>query len=189
MLWPGSPNHMISVMWICWSSEASGLRREVRPRHQPNFCWKISFSGWLWVTLRSLPYAYAPHTMIQYLADFAMVWILNANSWLAPVVGMELANRCWYCLSASVSVPQGQGPMFPVAQPLSFSWEIAFVLWGGGKAGVAASIPGTPCPRAERFTGPFAAIGMEQFVSSLLRAGALFTVALTGCCKQMGNGE
>lgn len=60
---------------------------------------------------------------------------------------------------------------------------------GGGKAGVAASIPGTPCPRAERFTGPFAAIGMEQFVSSLLRAGALFTVALTGCCKQMGNGE
>lgn len=134
MLWPGSPNHMISVMWICWSSEASGLRREVRPRHQPNFCWKISFSGWLWVTLRSLPYAYAPHTMIQYLADFAMVWILNANSWLAPVVGMELANRCWYCLSASVSVPQGQGPMFPVAQPLSFSWEIAFVLWGGGES-------------------------------------------------------
>lgn len=84
----------------------------------------------------------------------------------------------------------GQNPMFPVAQPFPFSWEIPFVLLRGGReAGVAACISGTLCPSVERFTGLFAARGMGQFCEQPTRAKALFTVAPTGCCRQKGNGE
>ena len=135
MVWPGSPNHTVSVMWFMLEQWGFRFENGGETWPQPNSCWKTPFPGWLWGDTKKPPWC---------ICTSHHDTILLTSPWsgsLLPILdwplywGWNQPTRCWSCLSASVSVPQGQDPMFPIVQPLSFSWEIALILWGKSRCG------------------------------------------------------
>ena len=107
MLWLGSPNH---TTFVSWSLEQWGFRlgkgsETPTPALLPlkDFLSYVTPGG----DIKKPPDASAPHTLVQYLADFSRVWALPASSPLALAAGVESVLRCLSCLSVSASVPWG----------------------------------------------------------------------------------